>query len=108
MHLQVWNRNSFTGLLGIFNVQGSSWSRQKRKFHTHNAHPPTLNGHIRPADIPGLSSLVAAGSHQHSSQASPTAHKHFFSVSLHRLSKWARLLEGTLYLHDSSASLAAA
>lgn len=39
-------------MVGIFNIQGSSWSRTRRQFIIHDQAPPTLSGVVRPADIP--------------------------------------------------------
>lgn len=44
--LKVWNKNSITGVIGVFNVQGSSWSRERRKFWIHDSSPSTLSGEI--------------------------------------------------------------
>jgi len=49
--LKVWNRNNCSGVVGVFNVQGSSWDRDRRKFHTHNKHPPTLATRVRVQDV---------------------------------------------------------
>ena len=51
MLLQVWNMNSVNGVVGVFNVQGSSWSRKKRQFHIHDPSPPTLHTQVRPSDV---------------------------------------------------------
>lgn len=47
----MWNTNSVNGVLAVFNVQGSSWSRSKRKFNTHNKAPSSLSSSIKPADV---------------------------------------------------------
>lgn len=38
--------------MGVFNVQGSSWSRKKRQFHIHDPSPPLLQTLVRPSDVP--------------------------------------------------------
>lgn len=43
--------NSVNGMVGVFNVQGSSWSRKKRAFHTHDPTPPLLQTLVTPTDI---------------------------------------------------------
>lgn len=43
--------NPVNGLVGVFNVQGSSWSRKKRAFHTHDPTPPVLQTLVTPTDI---------------------------------------------------------
>ena len=42
--------------MGVFNLQGSSWSRTRRQFVIHDATPPSLTTAVKPADIPLLSS----------------------------------------------------
>nr|UAD82042.1 raffinose synthase 2 [Trebouxia lynnae] len=49
--LKVWNMNPVNGVVGVFNVQGSSWSRKKRAFHTHDPSPPVLQTLVNPTDI---------------------------------------------------------
>ena len=51
MHLQVWNVNHCGGVVGVFNVQGASWSRTKHVFVTHDAAPPALEAVVRPQDV---------------------------------------------------------
>ena len=43
--------NPVNGVVGVFNVQGSSWSRKKRAFHTHDPKPPLLHTLVSPTDI---------------------------------------------------------
>lgn len=43
--------NSVNGIVGVFNVQGSSWSRKKRAFHAHDPDPPVLQTLVTPTDI---------------------------------------------------------
>eukprot|EP00803_Ostreobium_quekettii_P005322 evm.model.scf_2114.1 EVM.evm.TU.scf_2114.1 scf_2114:2316-14243(+) len=52
--LKVWTTNPFSGVVGIFNLQGSSWSRATRHFCTHNRHPPTLETRVTPGDVESL------------------------------------------------------
>ena len=49
--LQVWNMNAVNGVLGVFNAQGATWSRQQRRFVTHDKRPGTLQTIARPHDI---------------------------------------------------------
>lgn len=49
--LKVWNVNPVTGVVGVFNVQGSTFSRTHRAFHTHDHNPPTLTATVRPKDV---------------------------------------------------------
>ena len=43
--------NAVNGVVGVFNVQGSSWSRKKRQFHIHDPSPPPLEAKVYPKDI---------------------------------------------------------
>ncbi|BDA43643.1 probable galactinol-sucrose galactosyltransferase 2 [Coccomyxa sp. Obi] len=59
--LKVWTTNaSGSGLIGIFNVQGSHWSRVNRQFVTHNNAPQTLTTEVRPADVPAFAAAATA------------------------------------------------
>ena len=58
---QVWNRNPCSAVVGAFNIQGSAWSRARRRFHTHDAAPPALETAVGPADVPGLAASGAGG-----------------------------------------------
>jgi hypothetical protein len=57
----VWNANAYCGVVAVFNVQGSSFSRALRRFHTHDDAPPALAAHVRAADVPTLAALAAQG-----------------------------------------------
>ncbi|KAL4534616.1 hypothetical protein Ndes2526A_g05500 [Nannochloris sp. 'desiccata'] len=52
--LKIWNMNSVNGVVGVFNVQGSSFSRRYRSFRTHDSSPPTLTAVVKPEDVPPL------------------------------------------------------
>lgn len=43
--------NMYSGIVGLFNLQGSSWDRTIRRFHTHNGMPPRLETLVSPRDI---------------------------------------------------------
>lgn len=43
--------NKYSGIVGLFNLQGSSWDRTIRKFHTHNGMPPRLETLVSPRDV---------------------------------------------------------
>jgi raffinose synthase len=58
--LKVWNINSYTGMVGAFNLQGASWDRVRRKFHMHDKRPKELRAAVKPADVEPFSG--AAGS----------------------------------------------
>ena len=46
--------NACGGVVGVFNIQGAAFSREQRRFCTHDPAPPTLSAAVRPADIPAL------------------------------------------------------
>jgi raffinose synthase len=54
--LKIWNINPVCGVVAAFNVQGSSFCRQRRKFHSHNVAPLAVTTVVGPADVPGLES----------------------------------------------------
>jgi raffinose synthase len=56
----VWNSNAVVGIVGCFNLQGSSWDRSRRKFHIHDKRGVTLDATVRPNDIEPFRSLAAA------------------------------------------------
>jgi len=49
--LKIWNVNTTTGVVGVFNLQGSSWDRSRRRFNFHNSAPPRLITRVNVADI---------------------------------------------------------
>ena len=51
--------NKYGGVVGVFNIQGSSWSRSRRQFIIHDKSPPPLTTVVRPADIPLFSNSQA-------------------------------------------------
>lgn len=84
---QVWNMNPVNGVVGVFNVQGSSWSRKKRAFHTHDPTPPLLQTLVTPADIPAFAQSSSTPQHfvMHSDQNRKlilTAHQKELPVTL--------------------------
>ena len=48
---QVWNCNGVGGVVGVFNIQGASWDRKRRKFWIHDASPPSLSAYVCPNDV---------------------------------------------------------
>ena len=52
--------NKYGGVVGVFNIQGSSWSRSRRQFIIHDDSPPPLTTVVRPADIPLFSASQAS------------------------------------------------
>lgn len=58
--LKVWNVNDFTGVVGVFHLQGSSWDRNRRRFAFHSKTPPPLTTTVKVADVEPLRSVAAA------------------------------------------------
>jgi len=58
--LKIWNRNTYTGVLGVFNAQGARWDRSLRKFVAADEQP-SVDAVVRAADIEGLFGPVEAG-----------------------------------------------
>lgn len=59
--LQVWNVNAYCAVVAVFNIQGSSFNRRLRRFHTHDAAPPPLTAAVSSADVPLLAQQGAQG-----------------------------------------------
>lgn len=47
------------GVVGAFNLQGSSWDRRKKKFYTHNKNVKPVVGTVSPSDVVDIQSLTA-------------------------------------------------
>ncbi len=52
---QIWNCNATTGVVGVFNLQGASWDRSRRRFHIHSATLPELSSEW--ATLPPVTAL---------------------------------------------------
>ncbi len=65
--MQIWNVNKHTGIVGVFNLQGSSWDRSRRQYFVHDATPPTLDVLVCPRDVEPFRSL------QHQASGSATS-----------------------------------
>ncbi|CAA0832491.1 Probable galactinol--sucrose galactosyltransferase 1 [Striga hermonthica] len=59
--LKIWNMNDFSGVIGVFNCQGASWSRETIKYMIHDQQPETISGVVRATDVPHLGSIVESG-----------------------------------------------
>jgi len=55
--LKVWNANAHTVVVAALHVQGSAWSRERRRFVRHDDAPPPLGCRVSPADAVGGSWL---------------------------------------------------
>jgi len=55
--LKLWTLNSFSAIIGVFHLQGSSWDREKRKFFIHDTSPRSISATISPLDVPKFKSL---------------------------------------------------
>lgn len=52
------------GVVGVFNLQGASWDRIRRKFLVHTRNPPTLSTTVSPRDVETLRTLAASHGRQ--------------------------------------------
>lgn len=59
--MKLWNVNAVVGVLGVFNIQGSCWDRDKRKFIIHNKNPPALEAEVRARDVEPFRALANSG-----------------------------------------------
>eukprot|EP01018_Ginkgo_biloba_P036331 Gb_26673 [translate_table: standard] len=59
--LKIWNMNACTGVLGVFNCQGASWSCKEKKIKVDNECPRSLTGRIRPMDVELIGTIAEAG-----------------------------------------------
>ena len=69
VYVQVWNVNAHTGIVGVFNLQGSSWDRVRRQYFVHDASPPKLHTLVRPFDIEPFRRQQQERQQQHTSFA---------------------------------------
>lgn len=79
--------NPVNGLVGVFNVQGSSWSRKKRAFYTHDPNPPVLETLVTPTDIHTFAQSSSAPQHfvmysDQSKQFTLAAHQEELTIRL--------------------------
>lgn len=51
--LKIWAPNNVGGSFGVFNVQGASWSRLKRKYDFHPFVVPFVSAEVKPRDALG-------------------------------------------------------
>lgn len=66
---KVWNTNRVVGVVGVFNLQGSCWDRQARKFVTFSKSGPALSTVVRPHDVETLRRASAAQQGQQGSDS---------------------------------------
>lgn len=50
----MWNANAYCSLVAVFNIQGSSYSRELRRFHSHSEQLEALTATVSSADVPVL------------------------------------------------------
>lgn len=49
--LKVWNMNSCSGVVGVFNCQGAGWCKIAKKTLIHDTAPGTLSASVRTSDV---------------------------------------------------------
>ncbi|MCO5571400.1 hypothetical protein L7F22_025140 [Adiantum nelumboides] len=49
--LKIWNLNKLTGVVGVFNCQGSGWCKVDKKYSTHDSTPGAASGSVRSRDV---------------------------------------------------------
>ena len=54
----MWNINRHNGVVAVFHLQGSSWSRKRRQFVIHDSSPKPLNVLVHPLDIEGIANGI--------------------------------------------------
>lgn len=59
--LKIWNLNSFSGVIGVFNCQGAGWCRVTKKPLIHEEHVETLTGSITAKDVDYLPRVADDG-----------------------------------------------
>lgn len=68
---QVWNANPVVGVVGVFNLQGASWDRIRRKFLVHTRNPPTLSTTVAARDVETLRALASDRGEQQPGEQQP-------------------------------------
>lgn len=66
--LKIWNMNAHTGVVGIFNLQGSSWDRNRRRFAFHSTSPPRLTTTVRVIDVEPIAAQLSREKSQRAEQ----------------------------------------
>lgn len=61
--------NPVVGVVGVFNLQGASWDRRRRKFCVHDRNPAALSAAVAPADVETFRGGAAAGADRQRQQA---------------------------------------
>ncbi|KAG8648884.1 hypothetical protein MANES_08G049600v8 [Manihot esculenta] len=57
--LKVWNVNTCTGVVGVFNCQGAGWCKIEKKTRIHDASPGTLSGSVRSTDVDCIAQVAS-------------------------------------------------
>lgn len=61
------------GVVGVFNLQGSSWDRTRRKFYIHDKRVGTLSGDVKPWDVETLRGLPSSSTASRGSSSAGNA-----------------------------------
>ncbi|KAL9659605.1 hypothetical protein QQ045_024412 [Rhodiola kirilowii] len=59
--LKIWNINSCSGVVGVFNCQGAGWCKVEKKTRIHDTSPGTLTSHVRSADFDMIAQVAGEG-----------------------------------------------
>lgn len=58
--LKVWNMNSCSGLVGVFNCQGAGWCKVAKRTLIHDTAPGTLSSSVRTTDVDLIHQVAGA------------------------------------------------
>lgn len=56
--VQVWSENEYTGVVGVFHLQGAFWDRETRRFNLGRAPLEPLWARVRDTDVPTLPAVA--------------------------------------------------
>ena len=97
----MWNANDYCSLVAVFNIQGSAYSRELRRFHTHSERPAALTATVSSADVPvlaGAGELFAA--YIDSTRVSGVAWDGDYPAVVFPLAVWTAFLELSVMVHS--------
>ncbi|KAI5077723.1 hypothetical protein GOP47_0007547 [Adiantum capillus-veneris] len=56
--LKIWNLNELTGVVGVFNCQGSGWCKVDKKYMTHDSTPEAASGSVGARDVDSIQNVA--------------------------------------------------